>query len=98
MSSVNATAAEKARHSSETSQKLSTKPTPLDVAASASELAAANAATLRRRVLGVAAAELRALPSGRVSLDEVIGLLAGVVAWIEEPRRKRKRASNSNAS
>jgi len=41
--------------------------TPLDLAASASELAAANAASLRRRVLGVAAAELRALPAGRVS-------------------------------
>ena len=60
-----ATAAE-ASHSSE-SQKLSTKATPLDLAASALELAAANAATLRRRLLGVAAAELRALPSGRVS-------------------------------
>jgi len=58
--------------------------TPLELAASASELAAVVApAAARRRVLGVAAAELRALPPGRVSCYlsglclETIGLEIG---------------------
>ena len=68
MSSANVTTSTEAAKANHSTEKLSTNKarTPLGVATSASELAAANAATLRRRVLGVAAAELRALPAGRV--------------------------------
>ena len=81
------------RHSSRSNKHNSTSPssesqntssaeaaTPLDLAASASELAAANVAALRRRVLGVAAAELRALPPGRVSVKVIVGLHARLFA------------------
>lgn len=50
----------------QSNEKLSHK-TPLDLEASASSLAAASVVSHRRQVLGVAAAELRALPAGRVS-------------------------------